>query len=400
MKPLSPDAPPAAAALGAELRRWRLGRGLTLAALGARSGFSAQHISSLELASTGATRSCVTALDAALNADGVLLALLPAVIAERLQAADDRAAARRYDDEDVDPTNRRGLLGGAAGAALGVAALGAAPAAAREVDPELPAHWEHLFVLLDRHDAVYGPREVMDAVRRELRLIAEHRAAARGELRVALMRVEARWALYAAWLCEDTGDRRGRDALLERALRLAREADHPDLIAWASARQAQWAAPARAIRAAEAGLQTPRAGAHMRLLCTVRAAHAHAQIGEANAAARMISDAESLLEQGRSAEDTFVRPDRVVRTWEARCWGTLASAKAIGLYEGVLRDWPRDRVRDAGLYRARLALACAGAGELDRARAEGRKALSIAKWTKSATATRELRRLRAALAAA
>jgi tetratricopeptide (TPR) repeat protein len=299
----------------------------------------------------------------------------------------------------VEPTNRRGLLGGAAGAALAAAAVGPAPVAAREIDPELPAHWERLFGLLHRHDDVYGPREVMDAVRHELRLIAEHRVAAHGELRGALMQVEARWSLYAAWLCEDTGDRRGRHAWLERALRLAREAGHPDLIAWARARQAQWAAPRLALRAAEAGRRTPRAEAHMRLLCTVRAAHAHAQIGEADAAARMISQAESLLEQGSSAHDTFVQPDHVVRTWEARCWSVVQPAKAIGLYERVLRDWPRDRVRDAGLYRARLALACAAAGELDRARAEGQKALAVAKQTKSVTATRELRRLGAALTA-
>jgi transcriptional regulator with XRE-family HTH domain len=400
VKPLSRDAPPAAAALGGELRRRRLGLGLTLDALGARSGFSAQHISSLELAGAGATRCCVAALDEALDADGALLELLPAADAERRQAADDRAAARRYDGEDVDPTNRRGLLGGAAGAALTAAAVGPAPVAAREVDPELPAHWERLFVLLHHHDAVYGPRDVMDAVRHERRLIAEYRTAARGELRLALMHVEARWTLYAAWLCEDTGDRRGRDALLERALRLAREADHPDLIAWARARQAQWAEPLRAIRAAEAGRRTPRAGAHMRLLCALRAAHAHAQIGEDDAAARKIFEAESLLEQGSTAQDTFVAPDRIVRTWEARCWSVAQPAKAIGLYEGVLRDWPRDRVCDAGLYRARLALACAAAGELDRARAEGRKALAIAKETKSATATRELKRLGVALAAA
>ena len=50
--------------------------------------------------------------------------------------------------------------------------------------------------------------------------------------------------------------------------------------------------------------------------------------------------------------------------------------------------------------RARLAIACARAGELDRARAEGRKALAIARQTKSVTATRELKRLGTALSTA
>jgi hypothetical protein len=49
------------------------------------------------------------------------------------------------------------------------------------------------------------------------------------------------------------------------------------------------------------------------------------------------------------------------------------------------------------LQRARLALACAKAGELDRAEAEGAKALVIAKRTGSATIKRELKQLGAVL---
>jgi hypothetical protein len=122
---------------------------------------------------------------------------------------------------------------------------------ARTSDPVLPGHLTSLLAILGAHDAAYGPREVLGTVRRELRVIAGDREVARGDLRTELMRVEARWTIYAAWLCEDTGDRRGRAALLDRALHLAREADHPDLMAWARARQAQWTDPPRAIRLAE-----------------------------------------------------------------------------------------------------------------------------------------------------
>jgi hypothetical protein len=48
-------------------------------------------------------------------------------------------------------------------------------------------------------------------------------------------------------------------------------------------------------------------------------------------------------------------------------------------------------------YTSRLATACADAGELDRARAEGRKALAIARTTRSSVAARELRQLSATL---
>jgi hypothetical protein len=80
--------------------------------------------------------------------------------------------------------------------------------------------------------------------------------------------------------------------------------------------------------------------------------------------------------------------------------GVLKPAIGVALYDGVLRAWPRGLTRDGGLYLARLARACADAGQLDRARAEGRKALAIAQATHSTVATRELGRLTAALSAA
>jgi hypothetical protein len=231
-------------------------------------------------------------------------------------------------------------------------------------------------------------------------LITSYREIARGELRIALMRVEARWAVYAGWLCEDTGDPRGRDALVQRALCLAREADHPDLIAWTRARQAQWTDPSSATGIAETGLRTRRAGAHTRALCAVRAAHAHARIGNADATERMLANAYEL-----AAKDSAMPPlsvsvplaQHVVRCWEARCWAALSPARGVALYDNVLQKWPRGRTRDGGLYLAWLAIACADAGELDRARAEGRKALAIARTTRSRVAARELDQLNAAL---
>jgi len=49
------------------------------------------------------------------------------------------------------------------------------------------------------------------------------------------------------------------------------------------------------------------------------------------------------------------------------------------------------------VYLARLARACADAGQPDRARAGGRKALAIARATKAHVATRELKQLTATL---
>jgi hypothetical protein len=137
-------------------------------------------------------------------------------------------------------------------------------------------------------------------------------------------------------------------------------------------------------------------------MCATRVAHAHACIGDADAAARSIAESERLV-----GEDSppLPPPDHgvtylLVRRWEARCWAALKPARAIELYDDILRDQPRAWVRENGLYLAYLANACAAAGELDRARAEGARAFAIAKQTQSTTAARELKRLGAALSAA
>jgi transcriptional regulator with XRE-family HTH domain len=415
LKPLDPNAS-AAAKLGAELRARRLDCGLTLAALGSQIGYSPQHVSEVERANVSFSGSFVVACDDALEAGGHLKALYSAVAQEQAALRHLRANARaglspallfqeevlRIVGEDVDPTNRRGLLGaGAAAAALGGLGAIAAPSAARAIDPELPAHWTTLLAVLGHHDDANGPHAVLDTVRRELRVIAEHRAVARGELRTALMRVEARWTVFAAWLANDTGDARGREVLIERSLRLAREADYADVLALARARRAQWSDAPRALSHAQAGLRTHHASPQTRAWCASRVAHAYARLGDADATERMLDEVVSLVSQ-KSPPPPWSRglviEQRHVGAWEARCWLALKPAKAIPLFEGLLRDWPRARMRDGGLQQARLALACAAAGEQDRARVEGRKAMAIARATKSSVAARELKQLGAVLA--
>jgi transcriptional regulator with XRE-family HTH domain len=406
--PLQPSAS-AAARLGAELRGLRTAYDLTLAGLAVRVGFSAQYISQIEHARTTPSEAFVEACDIELGADEPLIRLLPAVVLEQAQQRSARVAARRGagihsdPEDDGDPMiSPRELMAAGATAIVGPSAA-AVPTSAREVDPALPDHWERLLAIIGAHDAAHGPHDVFGTARPELRLITSHREVAHGDLRTALMCVEARWAVHGGWLCEDTGDRRGRDALVERALCLARAADHPDLIAWARARQAQWSDPRSAISIAQAGLRTPRAGAHTRALCAVRAAHAYAHIADADATERLLAKAYELAAKDSTAPPlcgSIPNVEYVVRCWEARCWAALSPARGVALYDAVLRDWPRGRRRDGGLYLTRLARACADAGESDRARAEGRKALAIARTTGSRVAARELRQLTRAINAA
>jgi transcriptional regulator with XRE-family HTH domain len=420
-KPLNPDAS-AAAKLGAERRTRRVGCNLTLEALASAIGFSMQHISSIELAKAQASPRFVAACEDALGADGALRRLLPAALEEQTIRRHERNLARedlpplRFavqhcdvgDDEDVEPTNRRGLMTAGSGAAIGVLGVAAVPAAARDIDPETPTHWAKLLDLLGRHDGMFGAHDVLDTVRHQVEMIATHRQVARGEVHQRLLREEARWSEFAAWLGNDTGRSKARDAWLNDALQLAREAGYPDMMAYARSRQSQWAAQEgdarRAIALAEAALRTRGASTQIRAWCALRAAIGHALAGDAASCERSLAHAYGLVDDDDSPAPPwageFPYTATAVRAGEARCWLLMQPRKAIELYDKALRDWPRDEARDGGVHQARLALACATAGELDRAKAEGRRALTIARATKSATAKRELKQVGAALSAA
>jgi transcriptional regulator with XRE-family HTH domain len=398
-KAVDPDAS-ASARLGAELRARRAERKLTLAQLGDEVGFSAQYISGAELAKTTVSARFVAACDHALGADGALVALLPDVVREKEELRDELAlrfaCARTEGGENETGPTAATLKETGAAIVLGSGSSAVSTVAA-DVDPALPGHWAGVLAILGAHDAMHGPCDVLPVARRELHLIAAYRQVAGGELRTELMRVEARWAVHVAWLCEDTGDRRGRAALLDHALQLARESDYLDLIAWVRARQAQWTDPFNAIRLAEAGLRIPRAGAPTRALCGVRAAYAHARIDDPDAASRLLAEAHELAAQdGPSPPLPADTPlsGYLVRCWEARCDAALQPATGVARYDAILRDWlPAVGRRDRGLYQARLAIACAAASQPDRARAEGRQALAIARATNSTTIARELRQL-------
>jgi hypothetical protein len=182
------------------------------------------------------------------------------------------------------------------------------------------------------------------------------------------------------------------------------------MVAWILLRQSQWAATReetqRAIRLAEAAARTRGTSPRMRGLCAVRQAHGHAFAGDAASCERSLAAAYSDLDSASNGDDDpcdelgsrdLTAP--YVLAAEARCWLRLRPRKAIAMFEDALRVWPRDRSRGRGVHRARLALACAAAGEPDRAAAEGLQAVDVAHATRSDVTMRELKRLDRQLAA-
>lgn len=214
------------------------------------------------------------------------------------------------------------------------------------------------------------------------------------------------------WLSHDAGDWRHRDAWADRALQLAQAAGDPDMVAWVVLWQSQWAAmrydPRRAIALADAARDTPGTTGKIRAVCTLRKAHGHALAGDRGSCERSLADAYTRFERSAPSADATLcdnlgRQDLdsppCVLAYEARCWLELQLPKAIPTLEETLRLWPSDRMRGRGIQHARLARACAAAGEFDRAAAEGMTALEIARDTRSDIAKRELKQFARRLAA-
>jgi transcriptional regulator with XRE-family HTH domain len=107
-KPLDPDASHAAR-LGAEIRSRRLARGWTLEGLAELIDFTPQHVSEVELAKASVSKPFIAACDRALEANGSLLELLPAVVYERALERQERGVARRRSNTSKAVQERRHL---------------------------------------------------------------------------------------------------------------------------------------------------------------------------------------------------------------------------------------------------------------------------------------------------
>jgi hypothetical protein len=362
---------------------------LTLEGLAALIGFSPQHLSEVERAKTPVSGPFVSACDHALDAQGTLSALLPAVIAERALQRHGRSTIRHS-----------GLRSGSA-----AGSLAAHPAGSAEVDPELVPHWLELKGVLTDHDQLFGPHQVLVIAQRGLGIIGRQRQASRGYLRTELMRVESRWEMLAAWLYDDAGDP-AVSASMERARTLASAADDSLMVAYVLVRQSERASRSgksrEAIALAQAAWREYGVTPHVRALSALHEALGHARAGEMSACQVDLETAHELVGQQHDAvvDSSFEGLGRhyatrtTVLAGEARCWLWLGQPrKAVDAAERALARWPAIRRRGRGLQLAGFAVACAAAGEPDRAAREGLRALTVARATRSNRSMRELRRL-------
>lgn len=417
-----------AARLGAEIRKRREDRGLTLEAFARLIEFSAAHISEVERARATVSEHFVRCCDEALKADGFLLELFPFVIRERAAARHRNQALRRRQNgarstETGDAIADEAQAGSSPPASFitraGTVSHKSAPFGSTDADGKLlvldsgsmsegegfVTRWRRLLEVFVASERVLGSCPVITAMAAELPLLRTQRNAARGETRIELLRAESRWAEFVSWLADNVGSRRSAGQWLDRANSLAREADDRPMVAYVLMRMSQQALEQPsdvrgAVHMAEAAQREHELPPLVRALSAVREAQGYAVLGNRVACMRKLDEAHDLIENGTSIHDPWWTntgthcTHSYVQGYEGHCWLQLDEpAKAVSCFEHALESWPGVYRAEEALQRARLAIAHAANNDPDQAASEGRRTLEIHRAAPSSRALAELARL-------
>ncbi|WP_160573465.1 helix-turn-helix domain-containing protein [Actinomadura physcomitrii] len=334
-KPLNPSAS-LLAHLGAELRRARLQRGLTLIRLGELTGYSWQHLGNVERGRVVPTENVVLACERALSAGGRLASLLPGVIREQAAQRHAREAARHHADpapeEDIDWSR--------------LAAAAARPSA---VTVDMVAELE---AITDRQRRLYHEltsAQMSVPVEAHLGLlIALLGNASSTALRHRIASAAGEAAGFAGWIWHDLGDPH-KSALYYRTARdLFPEAGNPALASYISGYQAL-ASEAEghaddAVHHARQALDTaPKATTRLTLSwLSALTAGTLAATGRRDGSLALLHQEEEHFDAAQDREEWMYEFDRTaLADYRGQCHLRLGHAKeAITAFS---EDWPCSR---------------------------------------------------------
>jgi hypothetical protein len=250
--------------------------------------YTAQHISSVELAKSAVSEQFVAAVDRALAAQGRLVALYPAVVIEREVARQKRSTARREalpSGEEVDDVRRRAFIG----LGLSVVLLGPEAAARASVD-----EW-------DRIGFAWG-YEVMTAPDRSALLPGLAADLRRLQAAGGPQRTIALLSSYVASIAVSSGDTALAKRWWRRARTTATSAADPQLTAYVTGRAAVQGlygaySPAQVVRLADDALRATSAPCTGRVSALAARAQALAILGHERAADDTLRQLERTFER-------------------------------------------------------------------------------------------------------
>lgn len=388
-KPLDPSAS-LLAHLGAELRRARLQRRLTLIRLGELTGYSWQHLGNIERGRVVPTENVVLACERALSTGGRLASLVPGVIREQAAQRHAREAARHHaapaPGEDIDWSR--------------LAAAAARPSA---VNADMVAELE---AITDRQRRLYHEltsAQMSVPVEAHLGLlIALLGNASSTALRHRIASAAGEAAGFAAWIWHDLGDPH-KSALYYRTARdLLPEAGNPALASYISGYQAlaneAEGLTGDAVHHARQALDTaPKATTRLtRSWLSALAAGTLAATGRRDDSLALLHEAEEHFDAAQDREEWMYEFDRTaLADYRGQCHLRLGQAKeAITAFSEGLSALPATCERRGAQITIGLAEAHFSDGRLDQATDAAHRSLEIFAARGSVSGLRRVRRFR------
>ncbi len=391
----------ALAALGAQLRRLRTQRALTLQNLAELTGYSWQHLGAVERGQVVPSENVIVACDSSLLANGTLIAMLGVVIHEQAHIRHQNAAARR-DTPTLAPRKGRGPE------EMSDLDWERLADAGRRPSRITPAIVEDLELITDRQRRLYhnlSSAEMLTCVHSHLGLLTtflDYQQSAALRHRIASATAEA--GGFAAWLWFDLGDTFRADQSYRQAHDAVTEATDRGLAAYIKGYQGMVAAQATGPDAALAHLDEACATAPYSLSKTARAwltvlmAEALARTGQPAAAFSSIERSRDLLDSARVGERDpwmFDFDGGSLAAHTGHCYLALNQPhQAVDSFEEALRMLApscdrRKATITVGLAHARLA-----SGELEEAQRLAATALVVFAQRGSAAGLHRVRGVR------
>lgn len=412
---------PAEQSFRIELRRRRLEARLSLTELGVRACYSKSHLSKVETGRKSASPELARACDAALGAQGELSRLVPPRPVDEAGPAPSEPAlawewivtASSNGETGFQAFDRRTMLAGGTAAVTSWVSVRRSALLADAAHPL--AVYRNIFAENRRLGLVLDPATVAHNLIPPAGSLHRLAARTRGADQRAVLRLTARYAEYIGWMAQEMGNEQAALFWTDRCVDFARESGDADLVGYTLIRRAEIGMyrgdSATTVEFSIRGRNDsdqPR----IKAFGLQREAQGHALAGNERACMRALEEAAETVEQSASAGlDTplaepgttepplgptaMARPLDFVTGW---CLQDLGhSAQAADILSAELRRIPNYAHRTRARCAARLALAYASAGEVDKACETIEPILGMAPVLDSATLRTDLRNLQRTL---
>jgi transcriptional regulator with XRE-family HTH domain len=392
---------------GAELRRRRSDRGLSLTDLGSLVHYSKSHLSKVETGAKTAGIDLARRCDAALGCEGELVRLVrpPATTTPPpvgVEPGETWLLSLGADGQGQFATaSRQEIAGGPLSRLASLPGLpGLAQAGQASADEATLASFRIMFDEVRRLGQRLSPgvlTPILVAHTHSLRAMAVH---ARPAQRKAALVLAARFAEYTGWMAQESGDDARAAWWTDQAVELASAGADDDMATYALVRRAlitlyhhNAIETIELARRAQAG----RCGPRVRGLAAQREAQGHAIAGDYDECMRSLERAAVLLQRPDDEGGPVIGTSNVVDPVAAStgwCLYDLGQpARSIEILQNELARIPLTAHRARARYLARLALALASEGDIAGACAAIEPVLGVHDQVDSATVRVDLRDL-------